>query len=131
MSGISVESLKLPLMIRQNAYESEYAAPHEADRCERLHPDRCVQGAMVDAPEAVPTRVKGLSDWLLNVFSPDDVNAWLVTKPLAQRVEIIAANSRQSMAARLKDKAMASKQRAVFESKLTALLSAINSLPPQ
>eukprot|EP00966_Prymnesium_polylepis_P307685 7110399-Prymnesium_polylepis.1 len=80
--------------------------------------------------------LKKLSDWSLNVFSPDDVNAWLVTKPLAQRVEILAANSRQSMAARLKDierqdKAMASKQGAVFESKLTALLSAINSLPPQ
>eukprot|EP00966_Prymnesium_polylepis_P053084 1228951-Prymnesium_polylepis.1 len=133
MSGISVETLGLPLLVRKSVYS-------DAAKLTRL---RDVVGFTeinsAQTPWSVhlkPALKKQPLFASLGIYSPKDVNTWLKSQTMDARVEELFERARASMATEIaslvrQDKVTGEKQRAVFEGKLAMLESSIAALPPK
>ena len=132
MSGVSVETLALPLLIKKNVYQ-------DALRLTRIDD---VAGFSpiphASAPWSItlkPTLAKQEIFKKFNIYALANINTWLSSQKMADRVKSLAKMSRSSMTETLKevarqDPTQANKTKAVFEAKLASILAAIGKLPP-
>ena len=132
MSGISVETLPLPLMIRKGVFQDKpmlVRAEHIAGF------SRIDSNKLPWTTSLKPCLQKQDLFNSFGVFSSADVNTWLSSQKMAARVNVLNERARAAMekgiaALARQDKEGASKQKAVFESKLETIMSAIRALPP-
>ena len=132
MSGVSVETLALPLMVSKGVYQNSVRVTRIEDVA-GFTPINAGQ-----TPWSVnlkPTLLKQDMFKTFKIHAPADINKWLASQILEKRVEVLAARARSTMNDVLKDQArqdapQAQKTKAIFEAKLTSILAAIEALPP-
>ena len=132
MSGVSVETLALPLLIKNGVYQT-------ATKVTRIED---VSGfspiPLTSAPWSItlkPALAKKDFFKKNSMYSPADINKWLSSQTMVQRVQTLEKRTRVEMEASIKDMArqdpsQATKIKAVFEAKLKTLMDSIAQLPP-
>ena len=132
MSGISVETLALPLQIRKGVYQDAF----RLTRIEDVAGFSTIKtGQAPWAMHLKPALSKHEMFRAFKIFSREDINKWLSTQTMEKRVETLAKRARVAMADAVKDLArqdatQASKTKALFEAKLAGILTSIAALPP-
>ena len=132
MSGVSVETLALPLMLSKGVYQNSVRVTRIEDVAgfTPINP-----GQTPWSVNLKPTLLKQDIFKTFKIYAPADINKWLASQKLEKRVEVLAARARSTMNDVLKDQArqdapQAQKTKAIFEAKLTSILAAIEALPP-
>ena len=132
MSGVSVETLSLPLLVKNGVYQT-------ATKVTRIED---VSGfspiPLSSAPWSItlkPTLAKKDFFKKNSIFAPADINKWLSSQTMLQRVQSLEKRTRVEMEAEIKDlgrqdPSQATKIKAVFEAKLKTLMDSIAKLPP-
>ena len=132
MSGVSVETLALPLLLSKGVYQNSIRVTRVED----------VAGFTPINPGQAPWSIN-LKPALLKqdlfkcfkIYAPADINKWMASQKMEKRVELLAKRTRSAMTEVVKEQArqdapQAEKTKAVFEAKLATILAAIEALPP-
>ena len=132
MSGVSVETLALPLLIKKGVYQ-------DAPRMTKI--DDVAGFTTIDqglAPWSItlkPSLMKQDMFKKFNIFTTVGILKWLASQKLEARVLVLAKVAREEIAAAVKatarqDPTQASKTQAIFEAKLASILESIKAFPP-
>eukprot|EP00966_Prymnesium_polylepis_P178235 4127212-Prymnesium_polylepis.1 len=132
MTGISVESLSLPLQIRKSVYED---TPHLTKIKDVVGFSPIKAGQAPWSIHLKPCLAKQPQYKTLGISAPADFEKWLKSQVMADRVTTLERMARSAMEEHLKgitrqDKSQGEKQKAIFEAKLTTIMTAIAALPP-
>ena len=133
MSGVSVETLALPLLVRKGVYQ-------DATRLTRLED---VAGfspiPITSVPWSIslkPTLAKQDFFKKYAIYTPADINKkWLSSQRMGQRVDTLEKRARAAMEITIKDMArqdpsQANRIKAMYEAKLKTIVDSIAKLPP-
>jgi hypothetical protein len=132
MNGVSVESLQLPLAVKKHVYQ-------DTPRMTRI--ENVCGFTPIDASKAPwsihlkPCLQKLPQFKTLGISSPKDISTWLKSEIMELRVRKLESMARSALDEEMKslmrqDKSQGEKQKTIFESKLSTILSAIAALPP-
>ena len=131
MSGISVESLLTPLLIRKGIFQDEPRLTRVEDVAgfSSINPNSTPWSTSLKPALAKQPLFKAFK-----ISTPADINIWMSSQNMTARIKLLATRTRAAMDAEVagqarQDPSQANKVKAVFEAKFTALLSAIESLP--
>ena len=132
MSGISVETLLLPLLVSKGVYQNMTRLTRIEDVVGFSPINHTKTPWSVNLKPALQKQEMFKS---FKISMPADVNKWLSSMTMVERVELLAKRARTAMVEEIKelerqDPAQATKTKAMFEAKLASILEAIEAMPP-